>query len=297
VQRCVLALALLALGGATACGERPEPVGSLGQTYPVTVRGAADQPTVVAHNPQRIVALGEGPAELLEALGVESRVVGGPAGATPTARVVVGRSGAVDIHALVMQRPDLVVATEEDDPIELDQIARLTRAAVYVQPGASVVDVERAAIDLGFLVGRPAEARRLAARIQDRVAQIRARLTGVRPVSVFVDTGFYTTVATRSLLGNLVQLAGGRSVAGERPGSAPFSPRRIARLDPDVYLATSSSDLTRASLRSDPEARRIPAVRRGRIAVLPAALVQVAGPRVAEGVAVLARTLHPDAFR
>lgn len=282
MPRCALALALAALL-ATACGERYEPTGALAQTYPITVRGAGDEPTTAQSRPRTIVAVGRGPAELLAALGVKAQAFAG--------------RGALDLDAVVRARPDLVVASEDTDPFDLGQIKRSSRSAVYVSPGSSVADVERAAVDLGFLVGRPVEARHLAARIEAGIARVRAHLAGVTPVDVFVDTGFYTTVGAQSLLGDLIRLAGGRNVAAARAGEAPFTPRRIAKLDPDLYLVTSSSGVGAAALRTDPEARLIPAVRRGRIAVIPSDLVQVAGPRVPAGLAALARTLHPDAFR
>ena len=280
------ALALILVSAAAAgCGARSEPLGPLAARYPVTVRGAGDDVTSVRQRPTRILALGRGPIELLDALGARPRIV-------------AARSrGAIDLRAAVAARPDLVVATEDADPVGLGQIGRITGAPVYVEPSSSVLDVERAAVDLGFLVGDPVAARQLVGRIRSGIARVRARLENVPPVTVFVDTGFYSTVPARSLLGDLVQLARGDSVAGERPGSARFGPRRVARLDPDVYAATSDSGVTLASLRADPRARRIRAVRRGRFVVLPSSLVEVPGPRVAAGLAAVARALHPDAFR
>ena len=68
----LLAVALVAAG----CGERAEPVGPLAQSYPVTVHGDSDEPTVVDRQPRRIVALSAGAAELVARLGARARIVG-----------------------------------------------------------------------------------------------------------------------------------------------------------------------------------------------------------------------------
>ena len=57
----LLPLAVVLLLAGTACGERSEPTGALVQSYPVTVQGAGDKPTVVDAAPKRIVPIGAGP--------------------------------------------------------------------------------------------------------------------------------------------------------------------------------------------------------------------------------------------
>jgi iron complex transport system substrate-binding protein len=297
MARRLVLLAVTALV-ATACGERAEPLGILAQNYPVKVRGAGDRIAVLDHAPKRIVTLDSGEAETLLALHVGTALVGAPAGTPGTSALTVVRpSGLVDVDSVVRLKPDLVVATSRTDPLDLDTVEHATRAPVYVAPDSSFRDVEDGTLDLGFLVGRPVDARRLVARIRADVDRVEARLAGAAPVTVFIDTGLFITAATRSLLGDLVHLAHGRSVAGPHPGDDPVSPRRIAELDPDIYLATSDSGVTLRGLRRDRAARKIPAVRAGHFAVVASELVNEPGPRVGEGLASVAKALHPDAFR
>ncbi|HEX5470123.1 MAG TPA: ABC transporter substrate-binding protein [Gaiellaceae bacterium] len=295
---CALLLAALAGAG---CGERDEPVGTLAQPYPVTVQGVGGNPTALQSPPERIVALDPGSAELLGALGAGEEVVGIPAGTKrpegSKARRIVSRTGNIDVDGTVELDPDLVVATQTADQLDVARIERLADAAVYVQPAASLRNVEQAAVDLGFLVGEAARARQLVGRIQHDVAAIQERLAGVQPVSVFVDTGFFITVSDRSLLGDLVKRAKGASVAGPSPGPGPYPLAQLRRADPEFLLVTSDSDTTLQSLRANPMTARLEAVRRKRFVVVPAALVNRAGPRVADGLEAIARALHPDAFR
>ena len=292
-------LLLVALIGA-GCGERAEPLGTLAQPYPVTVQGAGDQPTVLKRRAQRIVALDPGSAELLVALGAGDRLVGVPAGVrVPGTKPekVVRRTGTIDVTEAIELKPDLIVATQTADQLDVARIQRAADAAVYVQPAASLRNVEQGALDLGFLVGAAPEARQLVGGIQQDVTTIQQKLADVPPVSVFVDTGFFITVPDRSLLGDLVKHAKGMSVAGPSPGPGPYPLADLRDANPKVFLATSDSDTTLEALRANPVTADLAAVRKKRVVIVPAQLVNRAGPRVAQGLEAIARALHPDAFK
>ena len=217
--------------------------------------------------PKRIVALDLGAVELLSRMGAGEHLVGLPSGAPVPAGVeaqtVVPPSGQIDVQEIVSLRPDLIVATRDTDPVDVARAQRNSGAALYIQPADSVDDVIRSTIELGFLVAEPAKARMLVAEMRRSLADLDAALDGVPDSTVFVDTGLFVTVPAQSLLGDLVRRARGRSVAGARPGLEPFPLDRLARLDPDVYLATSDTRVTLARLRSNPKTKQLRAVREG----------------------------------
>ncbi len=275
------AVALLLLAG-TACGERKEPTGPLAQSYPVTVQGGGDRPTVVNAVPRRIVPVGAGPRQILRGLGLGSRIV-------PVDDTLVGLPL---VDAIRRAKPDLIVASSGTDPLDLARARSATRANVYVEPSSSLDDVVRGIGEIGLVTGRPIEARRLTATIEARRQAVAAKLTGKKIVSVFVDDGDLSTISSHSLLGDLIAEAHGRSVAGASPEQGPFPLRRLVQLDPDVYLATTASGRTLKQLRSRPGTRALRAIRAGRFAVLPPE-AGVAGPAVGVALAEVARILHP----
>jgi iron complex transport system substrate-binding protein len=295
---CGLLLAALAAAG---CGERSEPVGALAEPYPVTVQGAGDRPTVLRGSARRIAALDPGSAELVAALGAGNRLVAIPYGTripqAKHAQQVVTGTGDIDVESTIAARPDLVVATQTADQLDVARIQRGTHAGVYIQPAASLRNVEQGAVDIGLLVGEPARARQLVGTIQHEVNAVQEKLAGVASVTVFVDTGFFITVSDRSLLGDLVKRAKGTSVAGPSPGPGPYSLSELRRKDPEYLLATSDSNTSLRSLQNDPVTREMQAVKKKHFVIVPAALVMRPGPHVAEGLEAIARVLHPDAFR
>lgn len=283
----------------TSCGERAEPLGELEPQYPVTVSGAEERAAVLDSSPRRIVALDGGSAEILIELGAADLLVGVPAAAglaeLRSAVRVVSSAGVLNVEAVSKVMPDLVIATTDTDTVELGRVERASEAAVYVQPARSLAEVRRAILELGFLLGRSVRARELVSEIDRRVAQVDRVLAGVGDRTVFVDIGLLITVPERSLLADLVRRAGGESVTKAR-GIGPYGAERLAQLDPDVYLAVSSSSEAAERLRSDPRTRSLRAVAEGDVAVLSEELVLRAGPRVGEALEAVARALHPDVF-
>ena len=167
---------------------------------------------------------------------------------------------------------------------------------IYVAPDGSIDELEQSLGELGLLVARPITARELVDDIDGSVREVTEALGSANPVTVFLDTGFFTTVSTQSLQGDVLAKAGGDNVAGAAPEAGPFDLRHLRQLDPRWYLATSGSGTTLERLRRNPGTRELSAVRAGRFAVVPTQLLQP-GPLVGDGVEEIARILHPDAFR
>lgn len=278
------ALALLVAG--TACGERSEPTGATVRIYPVTVQGAGERPTILRAAPHRIVALGAGPRRILRALGL------GPRLATVNDELV----GLPLVGEIRRAHPDLIVASEDADPLDLARASSATHAAVYVEAGDSLAGVERGIDEIGLLTGRPVAARKLSGAITRTRRRIAARLSGYKPATAFIDVGSFGTVGSRTLLGDLVVEAQGKDIAGAAPEQGPFPLKQLVKADPDVYLATSDSGTTLAALKRNRLTKRLQAVKNGRFAVLPARLV-VPGPEVGSALVGVAKILHPDAFR
>lgn len=292
---------VVAVLGAAGCSQRGEPLGELSVEYPVSVQGAGETPVELAVAPERIVALDAGSAELIDALGAGDRLVGAPAGVVLSGgrvtREVVKPTGQIDVAAVVELDPDLIVATPDTDRVDVAQIDQRTDAPVYLQPSRTLQEVEQAALELGSLLDEPVEARQLVGSIQESTTAIEQRLAALEPVTVFVDTGFFITIPDRSLLGDLLRQAKGTNVAAAAAGGGPFPIEELRAADPAVYLTTSDSKVTLASLQRNPETKDLAAVREGRVVVLPAELVLRAGPNVVKALETVAVALHPDAFR
>jgi cobalamin transport system substrate-binding protein len=277
----------------TACGERSEPLGASPSPYPVTVQGAGDRSTTMRQRPVRIAALDPAIATLLIELDAEKQLVGLPRpGSGPSIWRLVG---AGLVRALVRLHPDLIVASSATDPVDLARAGRETKAPVYLIPEQSVEDIAEATTDLGLLTGHSVAGRALIRQNRRAQHQVEAAVAEQKVSRVFLDTGGFTTVSTRTLISDVIRIAGGRNIAGPHPEPGVFSLRRLARLDPQVYLTTDRGTTLRY-LRSNRRTRRLTAVRTKRVYYIPPRYLRPDGD-LAERLLAIARVLHPNALR
>src|SRR5262249_2215912 len=147
-------------------------------------------------------------------------------------------------------------------------------APEYLAPDGSLDEVEEAITRLGLLLNRPLPARAVVHKVEEQRQLVESKLAKVPFVSVFLDLGFFTTLPSQSLAGDLISAAHGRTVAGSTRAAGPFPVGLLARLDPAVYLATTNSQTTLKGLRKDPRTRKLRAVTTGRFVTIEPALLQ-----------------------
>lgn len=286
----VLAATLLVLAAA-ACGERSEPTGPAAELYPVTVPSALGAKPLVVRKPfERIAVIEPSVVQILDDLGAGKAVAGVP----------LAQNKTVDVSRLKRLHPDLVVASSTTD----DDTVRQARQAVpgvpvYTAPDDSVRGVEETITDLGVITAAQGAASRLVRGIEKKRTDVQNRLKAAHAVKVFLTTAFLKTLATfqtvsnQSLQGDLLREAGGFNVAGD---STEVSALQLVHLDPRWIIATSDSKTTLKELAGSKALKKLAALKDKRFATVDARLLQP-GPRIGDGLLVLAKKLHPDAFR
>ncbi len=258
--------------------------------------------------PERIVALSPGVAEILFALGCGPRVVGITDHTTfpPTEvqdKARVGGFLTPSLETVLALNPDLVVCRASQPELA----RRLRRAGLHVLAvrDRTLSDLVTSVIRIGAAVGRTSRAEQLAASLRLRFQEIRERARRTRQVSVLLAVGradetlrAVYAASRRTLLGELLELAGGRNVVGDSAASFPLVSREaIAASDPEVVVeivappSPFSPEEVRRSWSSLPNLR---AVRSGRVYVIEDDAWLVPGPRLTRVAEKLYALLHGD---
>ena len=146
----------------------------------------------------------------------------------------------------------------------------------------------------------------LTASMKERIARVEARVKGLRPPRVFLeldgtDPARPFTSGPRSFIGAMLQTAGGSNIAHEiRTPAGQMSLESIVAEDPEIIVLMDSRSPVNPQSREDVLKRRgwsgISAVRNGAIVSVDSALFSRPSPRLVEGIELLARRLHPEAF-
>jgi len=267
---------------------------------------AAAQPA-----PTRIISLIPAVSEMLFAIGAGPQVVAVSSfDDYPPEVLKLPRVGALldpDLERILSLRPDLVIVYES----QVDLRRQLERASIpmFVYKHAALADITVTIRQLGTRVGRDEGATAATGLIDAKLAEIRTRVAGrPRPKTLLVFgrdalalRGIYASGGF-GFLHDMLTAAGGDNVfADVKQQSVQATSELILSRRPDVILELRSGNLPAEARRKEiavwQALSSIPAVRTGRIDIITDPRTVVPGPRVAEGTELMARTLHPEAFR
>ena len=212
----------------------------------------------------------------------------------------------LDGDALVRARPDVLLGQTlcAVCAVTVAQVPRALDAAPDIVPlyGDSLEGILADVLRVGDALGRGAAARELVAALRERIARTEARVSGARRPSVVCLEWLAPLFGVGHWVPEQVTAAGGVELLG-RPlaRSAEVTMEQVAAADPEfLFLMPCGFDAERAvresaELRAHPLWRDLAAVRAGNVYALDGnAYFSRPGPRVVDGVELLASILHPD---
>lgn len=244
-----------------------------------------------------MVALAPNLTEMVFAVGAGESLVGvSEFSDYPPAARGLPRVGGVDVSAerVASLAPDLVLATPEGNGT--GTVAALAAAGVPVLavPGDSLDAVLTGITAVGERLGRPDRARALVRELAERRARVRATVAGApHPralVLIWPDPP--QAAGARTFLDDVLTEAGGKNLAGDRPGWPILSSEWLATQPIDA-LVVPDSDATRPAYERafarGPLSRG--AVARARVVRVDESVLTRPGPRVFDALERLAREL------
>ena len=258
--------------------------------------------------PTRIVSLVPSVTESVYALGGQARLVGRTdwCDYPPAAREKPSVGGMINpsIEMIVALKPDLVFATDEGNREETIVQLRRLGIPIYLVHAHRVDQMLDMVTRVAGLIERREAAAPLVAAIRQRIESVRARVAPLpTPRVLYVLWPEPLIVPGRaSHLTELIELAGGRSItAGEGDSYVRFSLEAAVARAPEVIVLADHSATGTAAGRQSPEKWQrltsVPAIKAGRLHSIDLSILHRYGPRVADGLELLARIIHPEAFR
>ncbi|MEO8246480.1 MAG: helical backbone metal receptor [Chloroflexota bacterium] len=281
---------------------------ALAAVYPLTLTDDAGNEVTLAADPQRIVSLAPSNTEIVCAVGACDELVGVtdfddyPPQIADVEDVVVGAQ--VDVEKVVAAEPDLVLAagnglTPDDVIAQMDDLG-LTVMVLYPE----TIDEIYADIQLvGAAVDESAAATAEVERMRGEIAAIGGAVAGADAPRVFYEVSIFEgqiyTAGADSFLASMIALAGGDPITGDAVTTS-IGQEELVAADPQVILlgdAAYDPSITPASVAARPGWAEVAAVADERVVVMAEDLVITRpGPRITEGLAALARAIHPEAF-
>lgn len=271
--------------------------------FPATLTDDEGTEVVIPAEPAKIVSLTPAATETLFALGVGDRVVGKVEDWNlypPEAATIpdLAKFGSVDVEGIVGAGADLVIAGGSNfNPPEA--IAKLRSLGVPVLV-IFAPDLATALADMtliGRAVGRPDQAAALVAGIQAAFDDVAAATADLPKLRVF-----YELDATNGFFGpapdyfgtEMIRIAGGDPLTSGTPGVYQIQAEQIVAFDPEVILLGDAAyGFTAEAVGQRPGWDVLSAVRTGNVRPIDDVIVTRPGPRLGDGIRVLALAIHP----
>ena len=280
----------------------PSPAAS--PAFPITISDDEGTAVTIEAEPEKIVSLTPAETEILFALGIGDRVVGKVediADHPPEAAAVpvVGSFDSVDVETIVETDPDLVLAGGSGgtppDAIERMRTLGLTVVVVYAADFEAVLDD----IELtGSVVGRSEEAAELVEAMTAGFKQIADITAGADRPRVFYETGDQPSIygiADDSVYAEMIELAGGDPITTGSASKWEMPLETLVQADPElIILGDSAYGVTAEAVAARPGWSVMTAVRTGAIQPIDDIVITRPGPRLVEGLRLLAEAIHPE---
>jgi iron complex transport system substrate-binding protein len=288
----------------------PSPTATVTVPPPIRLTDGLGTELVLAGPAARIVSLGASNTEILYALGAGDLLVGSdqfsdyPEEAKARATISAGY-GTLDVESIIALEPDLVLAAEIMSAEQVQAMRALGLTVFYIANPTSLPDGLYANLrTIGELTGRTAGAEELATSLRTRFETVAGRIAEAagNPLVFFElggdDPARPYTAGPGTFIDMLITLAGGRNIAASLAAEWPqISAEEIFRLDPDIIvLGDTAFGTTPESVAERPGWGNLAAVKNGKVYPIDSNLVLRPGPRMIDGLEVMASLIHPEVF-
>jgi len=294
----VLILALAPLG---ACDEDSE-------TNDIATITPSETPAVDETGSLRIVSLAPSNTEIIFALGLGDNLVGVteycdyPPEAEEKAKI--GGFSTVDMEKVIEVAPDLVVATSMHEESVTPELERRGMKVITLAP-ETLDEVLDGISEVGAATGKAEVASALVAQMQEKINAIIEKvepMLGENKPGVLYITWHdpIWTVGNGTLTHELIEIAGGENVFADGDGNMETDLETVVWRNPQVILAStwhgSAEDSPVTWAKTENRLAELDARKDGRVYEIDADLVTRPGPRLVEGLQIIAEYLYPSVF-
>jgi iron complex transport system substrate-binding protein len=249
--------------------------------------------------PQRIVSLSPAITEALYLLGLESGVIAVTTYCRKPPRAQgkekIGSIIAPDIEKIVSLKPDLVIAMNLTDIREIEKLKILGLNVATFRIPRNFSQLCNVFLELGKIVGKANEAKRLVNKSRERVFEVTNRVKSMPRQEVLVQIGSKPLfVATKDIfLNDYVEFAGGINIFRDA-GSGAISMEEAVKRDPDVIIIATMGISGENELRLWKRFSRMKAVKNKRVYIIDADRLCSPTPvSFAEYLSEIVHILHP----
>ena len=306
----ILLLPIVIAAGFIVFGRYKESLNSLvaedtGKTVSVSKQKSKDK-TTLPDKPKRIVSLAPNITEILFALGLDKKIVAVSNNSDYPAQAVnkkkVGTFWQPSTEAIIASKPDLVITLWfEQQSRVADSLKRLGYPVLTLRI-EKIKQLLTAIQKIGDATGSKHRAEQLVKDISNQLNDLQAEFSSRGKVKVLwvVQTEPLRVAAQDTFVNKLLELAGGQNaIAPTIQQYPPIGTEELLACGAEIIIQSAMGTRNMAEQQKAAEKfwsrwKNLPAVKNNRIYVVQPDTVLRLGPRLCQGVELIADCLHPE---
>jgi iron complex transport system substrate-binding protein len=256
----------------------------------------------IKHHPARIISLTPSHTEVLFAIGVGAKVVGGtdfdnyPPEAAAVPDVLTNLH--VNFEEIANKTPDLIFVSSLNNRADIERLRGL-HFAVFFADAYAVSDVAPMIRLIGKAVEEQGNATRVASQLESSINLVTAKAANAtsKPRTFYLldDYGGWWTAGSGTRGNDMIAATGGANVFANVTGWSSVALESISAAAPEVIIVGLYVSINQTVMNSTSPWSSMPAVQHGRVYRVPDAdSVDRPGPRLAQGLTWMLGAIHPE---
>ncbi|HAE42883.1 MAG TPA: cobalamin-binding protein [Clostridiales bacterium] len=273
----------------------------VGITYPLTVVDSAGRSVTFDQMPERLVSSVPSNTEIIYALGKGEQLVGVSVYCNyPEEALSVNKIGdynGPNLELIIDAKPDVFFAAWLSDEV-LTQLEGAGIPVLLINPG-NIEETYKSIKDIGDVIGSSDEAKLLIDAMRAKQENIIQIDKGYQPKTVFYEIWHdpLMTVGPGSFINELITMANGVNIAQDAESAYPeYSLELLISKNPQVYMTSDDGFKTPEDIFGRPGYENIEAIKTGQVFLLHPDITSRPGPRIIDGLEMIAMAVHPEAF-
>jgi len=282
--------------------EKPVSTQANDNAYPFVFKDSYEREINIESEPQKIISIAPNITEIIYAIGKSSKLIGRSEYCDyPEDVKKITSVGAIEdpsIEKIVELNPDLVLVSTpvKKETVQKLESMRIKTAAFYGEE--SFEGVYHIIEKVGMLLNAKDNANKLITDMKAKVQNVADKVKDKPSPSVYYVVSYGKagdfTAGKGTFIGQMIQMAGGKNAADDAEGWS-YSLERLVEKNPDILICSKYFN-SKQGIESTNGYKDLAAVKNGKLYEIDNNMLDRQGPRLADGLAELAKIIHPEAF-
>ncbi len=248
----------------------------------------------------RIVSLAPSNTEILFALGLGNKIVGNTTFCDypEEAKRIKKVGGWVDINLAAVKKlkPDLVLTSSIVQQPLILKLEEMKLNIKHLDP-VSLNDVLESIVEIGDFVDKVDEASDIVRNMEIAIndTKVKVKVKNAKKKKVYFEQWPQPPTAFGNWVPDLIEVAGGVSFSPKNTRSNPIKPGDVVKFNPDIIITTQYGTKKETILQREGW-QKLRAVKDNKIFTVNDSLFSRPGPRLTEGLKILAEIIQPEIF-